>query len=113
MSTYVPDRGDVVWVDFNPQAGHEQAGRRPALILSERMYNERGHRLAIVCPVTTKAKNSPWEVPLSALAGATGVILSDHVKSIDWVQRRATLIGKAPATTVREVTDLISTLIGL
>jgi mRNA interferase MazF len=109
---YVPDRGDVIWIDFDPQPGHEQAGRRPALILSPRVYNERGYRLAIACPVTTKAKGSPWEVVLPKSSGAEGVVLSDHVKSIDWGRRRATLIGAAPAKTVGEVADLITTLIG-
>lgn len=113
LRPYIPERGDLVWVDFDPQKGHEQAGRRPALILSPRIYNERGYRLAVACPLTTKAKGSPWEVSVPSVSGATGVIISDHVKSLDWVARKAEYIGRIPATTLREVTTLIGTLIGI
>jgi mRNA interferase MazF len=84
----VPDVGDLVWLSFSPQAGQEQGGRRPALVLSERLYNERVG-LCLVCPVTGKAKGYPFEVDLPAGMPVQGVVLSDHVKSADWQERRA------------------------
>ena len=88
--TYVPGRGDIVWLDFNPQAGHEQAGRRPALVLSPSSYNERTG-LALFCPVTTAVKGYPFEVHLPQGGNITGVVLSDHIKSLDWRARNAGL----------------------
>lgn len=106
---YVPDRGDVVWLQFNPQSGHEQAGKRPALILSPRSYNEKVG-LALMCPVTTRIKGYPFEVELRDLA-VTGVILSDQVKSLDWKARQASFIGKAPAEVVQEVLEKVRLLL--
>src|SRR5262249_46123905 len=77
---YVPDVGDLVWFSFSPQAGREQAGRRPGVVLSPRSYNSSA-RLCIVCPVTSHAKGYPFEVPLPADAAITGVVLADHVRS--------------------------------
>ena len=86
-SPYVPDAGDIVWLDFDPQTGHEQAGRRPALVLSPASYNDRTS-LMVCCPMTTQIKDYPFEV---VIAGKTpGVVLSDQVKSLDWHRRRAT-----------------------
>src|SRR5207245_2851651 len=80
---YVPDTGDLVWLTFDPQAGHEQRGRRPALILSPRAYNSKA-RLAIACPVTSHVKVYPFEVPLPPGGKISGVVLADHVKNLDW-----------------------------
>lgn len=93
---YVPERGDLIWVDFSPQAGHEQAGRRPALVLSPRSYNEKSG-LTICCPVTSKVKGYPFEVALPAGLSVQGVVLSDHLRNLDWVARRAEHAGAAPA----------------
>ena len=85
---YTPDRGDVVWITFNPQAGHEQAGRRPALVLSPKAYN-RKIGLALLCPITSQVKGYPFEVVIPAGLPVSGVILSDQVKSLDWKARNA------------------------
>ena len=96
MSTaYVPDRGDAVWITLDPQAGHEQAGRRPAVVLSPAAYNGKVG-LAILCPVTTQIKGYPFEVVLPAGLTVTGAILSDQVKSLDWRARNATFICALP-----------------
>jgi mRNA interferase MazF len=108
---YVPDAGDLVWLTFDPQAGHEQAGRRPALVLSPRLYNEKAG-LALVCPVTTRRKGYPFEVPVNA-PGISGVVLADHVKSVDWRARRATRAARAASDTMIEVLERIRPLFGL
>lgn len=95
-----PDRGDAIWVDFHPQAGHEQAGRRPALVLSPRSYNAKSG-LALVCPITNQVKGYPFEVELPDALPITGVALSDQVRSIDWRARRARVIARLPDTTVQ------------
>ncbi len=87
-SAYVPDRGDVVWIDMDPQSGREQAGRRPALILSPRHYNAKAG-LVLLCPVTSQAKRYPFEVSLPGGYAISGVILADQVKSLDWRTRAA------------------------
>jgi mRNA interferase MazF len=99
---YVPERGDLIWLTFDPQAGHEQAGRRPALVLSPAAYNERS-RLALVCPVTTRRKGYPFEVVLPGGLPIAGVILADQVRNLDWMARRARLAVRAPDTVVAEV----------
>jgi mRNA interferase MazF len=99
---HVPDRGDIVWIDFDPQAGHEQAGRRPALIVSPIAYN-RKVGLTLLCPVTTQRKGYPFEVPLPQGIEAAGVVLADQLKSMDWRARRAEFCCKAPAATVLDV----------
>ena len=96
---YVPQRGDVVWLSFDPQAGHEQAGRRPAVILSPAAYNSRVG-LALFCPITNQAKGYPFEVPLPSGLRVRGVVLADQVKSLDWRVRRAELIGALPSETI-------------
>ena len=110
--SFVPDAGDLVWLDFTPQAGREQAGRRPAVVLSPRAYNEKTS-LAIVCPVTSQAKGYPFEVGVPAGSRITGVILADHLKSLDWRQRRAQKIGKIPRSHLQKVLELISALLGI
>jgi mRNA interferase MazF len=108
---YVPDRGDLVWLDFTPHAGHEQAGRRPALVLSPRAYNGKS-KLMLACPITNQAKGYPFEVVLPPAAKATGVVLADQVRNLDWQQRRAVHIAAAPQTVVKEVMAKIKTLLG-
>ncbi|HVP46327.1 MAG TPA: endoribonuclease MazF [Bryobacteraceae bacterium] len=109
---YVPDAGDLVWLTFDPQAGREQAGRRPALVLSPAVYNRRSG-LALVCPITSQVKGYPFEVPLPAEAPVTGVILADHIKSVDWRARRATRAGRAPSALLADVLDRLAPLLGL
>ncbi len=107
---YVPERGDLVWVSFSPQAGHEQAGRRPALVVSPSSYNDRVG-LAILCPVTSQVKGYPFEVRLPADGPVQGVVLADQVKCLDWKARKADFAGKAPPAAVAEVIAKLSTLI--
>ncbi|MBV8580366.1 MAG: endoribonuclease MazF [Candidatus Eremiobacteraeota bacterium] len=109
---YVPDRADLVWLDHNPQAGHEQAGRRPAVVLSPRVYNERAG-LAICCPITSRAKGYPFEVPLPDGCGATGVVLADQLRSLDWIARRAERLGAVDTSLMAHITDLIAPLLDL
>lgn len=111
MPAFVPDAGDLVWFTFDPQAGHEQAGRRPALVLSPKAYNQRSG-LALACPITTHVKGYPFEVPVPDGCGLQGVILSDHVKSLDWKARRAVRITRVPAGTLTEVLARLSPLLG-
>lgn len=101
MAAYVPERGDFVWLDFNPQAGHEQSGRRPALVLSPQDYNRRTS-LLIACPVTSKVKGYPFEVRVSGGEQIDGAILSDQVKSLDWKVLNATFAEKASAQVIAE-----------
>ncbi len=107
---YIPERGDVVWLDFNPQAGHEQRGRRPALILSPSAYHAKTS-LCICLPITTKIKGYPFEVRLPENLPVKGVILADQVKSLDFVQRRAEKIGRIESTLLEEVRKKLSLLI--
>lgn len=97
-----PERGDIVWLEFDPQAGREQAGRRPALVLSPKSYNQRAG-LAVMVPITSRAKGYPFEVSLPAGLAVQGVVLADHVKSLDWAARRATVAARAPAPVTEEV----------
>ena len=108
--TYVPDRGDVVWLRFDPQAGHEQTGRRPAVVLSPRAYN-RKVGLALFCPVTSQVKEYPFEVPLQAGSKLRGVILSDQIKSLDWKARRASKAARVSHEVMEEVTARILALV--
>ena len=110
-STYVPDSGDIIWLTFDPQAGHEQAGRRPALVLSPKIYNQKSG-LALVCPVTNQAKGYPFEVIVPGGPGVTGVILADQVKSVDWKARRAEKVGRATAELLNEVLARLAPLLG-
>ena len=108
--TYIPDRGDAIWLTFNPQSGHEQAGRRPALVLSPAAYNGKVG-LAILCPVTNQAKGYPFEVAIPDGHGLTGVILADQVKSLDWRARHAEFTARLPASVVNEVLQKLMTLL--
>lgn len=101
-AAFVPEAGDFVWLTFDPQAGREQAGRRPALVLSPRTYNLKSG-LALVCPITNQAKGYPFEVAANSGQGASGAILADHVKSVDWKARRAEKAGRCTTEVVEEV----------
>jgi len=107
---YIPERGDVVWITLNPQAGHEQAGRCPAIILSPSAYNDKVG-LAILCPITSRIKGYPFEVPVPDGLPITGVILADQVKSLDWRARRAELACTVSAATVAAVLQRLSVLL--
>ena len=111
VAAYVPERGDLVWLRFDPHAGHEQAGRRPALVLSPASYNGKVG-LAILCRITSRGKGYPFEVPLPGDAGAVGVVLADQVKSLDWRAREAERIGRVPARVTEEVLGKLGTLLG-
>ena len=108
---YCPKQGDVVWLSFEPQAGHEQAGHRPALTLTPEAYN-RKVGLALFCPITSRIKGYPFEVPLPAGLTASGVVLSDQVKSLDWQARNAKFVCKAPSSVLAGVLGQIEALLG-
>jgi mRNA interferase MazF len=108
---YVPEAGDIVWLSFSPQAGREQAGRRPALVLSPRVYNAKTG-ICLVCPITTQAKGYPFEVGLPKGMAVSGVILSDHVKSADWQVRKAEYAGASPVEVLGEVRAKLRPLLG-
>jgi mRNA interferase MazF len=110
--TFVPDAGDLVWLDFDPQTGREQAGRRPALVLSPAAYN-RAAGLVVACPVTSRVKGYPFEVRLPPGVGIEGVVLADHLKSADWRQRNARKIGRAPDAVLADVRIRVAALLGM
>lgn len=99
---YVPRRGDAIWISLNPQAGHEQAGRRPAVVLSPESYNAKVG-LGLFCPITGKVKGYPFEVRIPEGQEVSGVALSDQIKSLDWRARRAEFICHLPSATIGEV----------
>lgn len=109
-NTSIPKRGDIVWLCFDPQAGHEQAGRRPAFVLSPESYNKKTG-LFIVCPITTKAKGYPFEVALPPGLAVSGCILSDQIKSFDWKVRQAQFACATPAAIIDEVIARVLPLI--
>ena len=109
---YRPERGDVVWISLNPQAGHEQAGRRPALIVSPATYNGKVG-LAVFCPITSQVKGYPFEVLIPSGQKISGAVLSDQVKSLDWRAREATFICRLPGNTTIEVLQKLGTLLSL
>ena len=106
-----PDRGDLVWLTFTPQAGREQAGRRPALVLSPRAYHQKTS-YALVCPITSRQKGYPFEVQLPEGLAIAGVVLADQLKSIDRHARDMEIVGRVPAAVVAEVQSLVATLLG-
>jgi mRNA interferase MazF len=107
---YVPDRGDIVWLHFTPQAGHEQSGRRPAFVVSPRPYNKKVG-LALFCPITSRVKGYPFEVPLPDDGKTRGAILSDQLKSLDWKARNAERFDRVSKDIVDEVTGRILALV--
>ena len=109
--SYCPDAGDLIWIDFHPQKGREQAGRRPAIVLSPRRYNDRA-ALCVVCPITSQVKNYPFEVALpegGPISG--GAVLADQVKSLSWETRNSAFAARAPASIVGEVKAKITALL--
>lgn len=108
-SKYVPERGDLIWIAFDPQAGHEQAGRRPGLVISPRSYNAKT-KLALICPVTSQIKGYPFEVALPD-GRIGGVILADQVRSLDWAARAAEKSTQVDERVLREVLAKIAALI--
>jgi mRNA interferase MazF len=107
---YVPRRGDLVWLDFDPQTGREQAGRRPAIVLSPTEYN-RKVGLAIFCPITSRIKGYPFEVVIPEGFSVSGVVLADQVRNLDWRVRKAKLIAQLPASVVEDVSSKLRVLI--
>jgi mRNA interferase MazF len=112
VDPYCPDSGDLVWFDFDPQAGREQAGRRPALVLSSQRFNLKTS-LAFVCPITSKVKGYASEVPLPPGLLVHGVVLCSHMRSLDWQARNPTLIGKAPDEVLFEVREIVGSIAGI
>jgi mRNA interferase MazF len=107
---YTPNRGDIVWLSFNPQAVREQAGRRPALVVSPRAYNGRVG-LALLCPITSQVKGYPFEVAVPPGLAVSGVVLADQVKSLDWHARKAEFEAALPEEVVSEVLAKLATLL--
>ena len=108
---YVPQRADVVWLTFDPQAGHEQAGRRPAVVVSPGKYNQKVG-LALFCPITARRKGYPYEVAIPPGLPIEGVILSDQLKSLDWRARQAPLASRLPDAPMADLLAKIRTLTG-
>jgi mRNA interferase MazF len=110
VAAYVPARGELIWLQFNPQAGHEQAGHRPAVVISPSTYNRRVG-LALCCPITSQVKGYPFEVRLPPGLGVEGAILSDQIKSLDWRVRKARRIGMVPADVLQEAVGKMLALV--
>ena len=106
---YIPERGDIVWLDFNPQSGHEQKGKRPAVVVSPKAYNEKTG-LGLFCPITSKVKDYPFEVKIENKLIA-GVVLSDQIKNIDWKTREIEYITKEAPEKINEIIDKIGALL--
>lgn len=109
VKSYIPERGDIVWIDFNPQLGHEQKGRRPAIIISHKSYNQKVG-LALFCPIKSKVKNYSFEVNIE-IDQIKGAILSDQIKSLDWTTRDIAFIGKSSKEIIESVIERIDLLI--
>jgi len=107
---YIPERGDIVWLNFTPQSGHEQAGKRAAIVITPGSYNKITS-LALFCPITSQIKGYPFEVKLPANFPVKGVIISDQIKSLDWRTRKIEFIAKAPKNILKEVLSKLSLLI--
>lgn len=106
----IPERGDIVWLSFAPQSGHEQTGRRPALVISPKEYNEKTD-LAIFCPITSQIKGYPFEVKIPVNLEISGVILADQVKNLDWNTRKSKFICKLPEAALNETLEKLNTLL--
>lgn len=109
VTRYIPDRGDVVWLNFSPQQGHEQAGVRPALVLSPKNYNQTTN-LMLACPITSRIKRYPFEVRVRAKK-IDGVVLADQVKNLDWSARNMTFVEKAPYEVIEQTREFIESLL--
>jgi mRNA interferase MazF len=110
VAEYVPDRGDAVWLEFDPQAGHERAGRRPGVVLSPAAYHSKVG-LALFCPITSQAKGYPFEVPLPAASKMSGVVLADQIKNLDWRGRKARLVLRLLDSVTEQVLQKLRTLL--
>ena len=106
--SYIPDRGDIIWLEFDSQKGHEQKGRRPGIVLSKKEYNQKSN-LAIICPITSKIKDYPFEVRINSMI--QGVILSDQIRSIDWKSGNAAFIEKTSEEILKEILENIDLLL--
>src|SRR3984893_5214551 len=111
VASYIPDAGDIVMMDFDPQVGHEQAKRRPALVLTDQRYN-RASGLAVVCPLTSQRKPYPFALPIT-VDKVEGAVLVDHLKSLDWAARRAAFHSKADPALLKKVRDYVAVLLGV
>ena len=111
VTRYVPEAGDIVWMDFDPQSGREQAKRRPALVLTDQSYN-RASGLAVVCPLTSQRKTYPFALPL-IVDKVEGAVLTDHLKSLDWAARKADFHSKADPALVKKVRAYVAVLLGI
>jgi len=109
VKKYIPERGDIVWLNFNPQSGHEQKGKRPAVVISPKQYNEKTG-LGLFCPITSKVKNYPFEVKI-VNKKINGVVLSDQVKSLDWETRQIEFIIEADKEKTNEIIDKLGVLL--
>ena len=109
---YCPEVGDLVWIEFDPQQGREQRGRRPALVLTSRRYNQRSG-LCVLCPITSRQKGYPFEVAIPDGHSVSGVVLSDQVKSLSWQMRSTEFAGRAPATVLQQAKGKIKALLQL
>lgn len=110
LGRFVPERGDIVKMTFDPQSGHEQAGWRPALVVSPSLYN-RASSLALLCPIISRIKGYPFEVPLPNDLTVSGVVLADQIRSLDWRARKAKVVERAPASVVRDVLARLEPLV--
>jgi len=110
MSNYIQQRGDVVWINMHPQAGHEQTGRRPAIVLSPRAYNSKVG-LALFCPITNQIKGYSFEVIIPSGLKVTGAVLSDQVKNLDWKIRDTEYYDRVPETVILEIFKKLNTLL--
>jgi mRNA interferase MazF len=106
---YIPEQGEVVWINFNPVRGHEQKGKRPAFVVSRRIYNEKSG-LALLCPITSQIKGYPLEVSINT-AKIKGAILADQMRSVDWKERKASFISKADSSVIAEVKEKLFALV--
>ena len=110
IKRYFPNRGDAVWLNSSPKAGHEQSGRRPAVVVSPGSYNKKVG-LGLFCPITSQTKGYPFEVGIPSGMNVSGVVLSDQIKSLDWRAREAQFICKLPVSTINEMSKKLSTLL--
>ena len=109
VKIYIPERGDIVWLNFNPQTGHEQKGKRPAIVISPKKYNEKTG-LGLFCPITSKVKNYPFEVKIENKK-INGAVLSDQIKSLDWESRKIEFIVKAGKEKTKEIIEKLGVLL--
>jgi mRNA interferase MazF len=112
VSAFCPDAGDLIWLNFDPQAGREQAGRRPALVLSSKRFNQKAS-LAFICPITSKVKGYASEVPLPIGLPVHGAVLCSHMRSLDWQARSPVFIGKAPEGVLLAVREIVGSIAGI